>query len=108
MIRRPPRSTLFPYTTLFRSRRRHMALGIRREMHGGAMGRLVHAHAAVARVHGTRSQALHGGLEENAVQAATVDAQLGQLVARMAAARLAVDELAIAVEEHALDRKSVV
>src|SRR3712207_8797488 len=23
MIRRPPRSTLFPYTTLFRSRRRH-------------------------------------------------------------------------------------
>src|SRR5215475_11617315 len=25
MIRRPPRSTLFPYTTLFRSRRRHDA-----------------------------------------------------------------------------------
>src|SRR2546422_4568933 len=25
MIRRPPRSTLFPYTTLFRSRRRHGA-----------------------------------------------------------------------------------
>src|SRR5260370_21923510 len=24
MIRRPPRSTLFPYTTLFRSRRQHM------------------------------------------------------------------------------------
>src|SRR5438034_10448084 len=23
MLRRPPRSTLFPYTTLFRSRRRH-------------------------------------------------------------------------------------
>src|SRR3989442_11180505 len=28
MIRRPPRSTLFPYTTLFRSRRRHHAHGI--------------------------------------------------------------------------------
>src|SRR3712207_6976306 len=27
MIRRPPRSTLFPYTTLFRSRRQH---GLRR------------------------------------------------------------------------------
>src|SRR5439155_25551041 len=27
MIRRPPRSTLFPYTTLFRSRRRHRDLG---------------------------------------------------------------------------------
>src|SRR3989441_9781988 len=26
MIRRPPRSTLFPYTTLFRSRRRNVAL----------------------------------------------------------------------------------
>src|SRR3712207_7543779 len=25
MIRRPPRSTLFPYTTLFRSPRRHVA-----------------------------------------------------------------------------------
>src|SRR3712207_7796921 len=33
MIRRPPRSTLFPYTTLFRSRRA-MALG-EREQHGG-------------------------------------------------------------------------
>src|SRR5260221_14743781 len=27
MIRRPPRSTLFPYTTLFRSAKRHEALG---------------------------------------------------------------------------------
>src|SRR6185437_1611288 len=30
MIRRPPRSTLFPYTTLFRSRRRHPSLQPRR------------------------------------------------------------------------------
>src|SRR5256885_4600254 len=30
MIRRPPRSTLFPYTTLFRSRRRRAASGPRR------------------------------------------------------------------------------
>src|SRR2546426_1344037 len=27
MIRRPPRSTLFPYTTLFRSRPEHVTLG---------------------------------------------------------------------------------
>src|SRR2546422_6335192 len=27
MIRRPPRSTLFPYTTLFRSRRWHLPAG---------------------------------------------------------------------------------
>src|SRR2546430_8505339 len=26
MIRRPPRSTLFPYTTLFRSRRQHLQM----------------------------------------------------------------------------------
>src|SRR2546422_7373488 len=30
MIRRPPRSTLFPYTTLFRSRRRRLGLRRRR------------------------------------------------------------------------------
>src|SRR3712207_7833329 len=34
MIRRPPRSTLFPYTTLFRSRLHHRSGGIRR----GALG----------------------------------------------------------------------
>src|SRR3712207_6869421 len=28
MIRRPPRSTLFPYTTLFRSRGAHVVLGL--------------------------------------------------------------------------------
>src|SRR5258708_24728186 len=33
MIRRPPRSTLFPYTTLFRSRR-HSAIALRRDHHG--------------------------------------------------------------------------
>src|SRR2546425_11895060 len=29
MIRRPPRSTLFPYTTLFRSRQRHQVVDLR-------------------------------------------------------------------------------
>src|SRR3712207_7058003 len=33
MIRRPPRSTLFPYTTLFRSSRR-----CEPKLHGGAVG----------------------------------------------------------------------
>src|SRR3712207_7107375 len=45
MIRRPPRSTLFPYTTLFRSgagnpgspgRRAHLILGDARSFRGGA------------------------------------------------------------------------
>src|SRR2546422_6513653 len=38
MIRRPPRSTLFPYTTLFRSRRhphRRRSLGDRQELRSG-------------------------------------------------------------------------
>src|SRR2546430_12187296 len=37
MIRRPPRSTLFPYTTLFRSRRSHRQIG-RESATGGAAG----------------------------------------------------------------------
>src|SRR5258707_4572790 len=36
MIRRPPRSTLFPYTTLFRSRQFHL----RHTAHGLELGRL--------------------------------------------------------------------
>src|SRR3712207_7040937 len=33
MIRRPPRSTLFPYTTLFRSRHRNYKLALRLSQH---------------------------------------------------------------------------
>src|SRR3712207_7053531 len=36
MIRRPPRSTLFPYTTLFRSLRGHLAVGHTRYSTTGA------------------------------------------------------------------------
>src|SRR5690348_18243289 len=36
MLRRPPRSTLFPYTTLFRSRRRHR--GAERRQPGRTLG----------------------------------------------------------------------
>src|SRR3712207_7696962 len=36
MIRRPPRSTLFPYTTLFRSRARWFR-GVPRELRGGTL-----------------------------------------------------------------------
>src|SRR5690349_23168804 len=49
MIRRPPRSTLFPYTTLFRSRRRADQLSRRPsnpspEMRERVTGAIVHAH----------------------------------------------------------------
>src|SRR5256885_10659685 len=36
MIRRPPRSTLFPYTTLFRSGSRSVSRGSRRSSRGAA------------------------------------------------------------------------
>src|SRR2546430_12778705 len=35
MIRRPPRSTLFPYTTLFRSQGQHRRAGRSQRPHGG-------------------------------------------------------------------------
>src|SRR2546429_3779984 len=41
MIRRPPRSTLFPYTTLFRSEPRHLWPAGGLHAHGGARARVV-------------------------------------------------------------------
>src|SRR2546426_7948452 len=43
MIRRPPRSTLFPYTTLFRSEARSVPPAIARDVlfwHGDTLGRI--------------------------------------------------------------------
>src|SRR3712207_6649171 len=54
MIRRPPRSTLFPYTTLFRSRAEHEALGAARERLGTEEGR--RRYARRAGIEGTLSQ----------------------------------------------------
>src|SRR2546422_6560579 len=46
MIRRPPRSTLFPYTTLFRSRSRELMAGFWEEFRDGAAARGVPEHVA--------------------------------------------------------------
>src|SRR3712207_7877978 len=48
MIRRPPRSTLFPYTTLFRSRRHTLAEG-RPQARGRRVGNLPEARPRRAR-----------------------------------------------------------
>src|SRR2546427_4587925 len=63
MIRRPPRSTLFPYTTLFRSRLRldrGGARGLRRRDHGDggrpSCGRARHARAPRRDESGARSE----------------------------------------------------
>src|SRR2546430_10464413 len=56
MIRRPPRSTLFPYTTLFRSKYRYRTDGdwsvpmvVRAPMGGHAHGALYHSQSIEAR-----------------------------------------------------------
>src|SRR2546422_4853322 len=60
MIRRPPRSTLFPYTTLFRSRVRAARLPPKPpELHGGADGVRDSPGGARQRVHDGRDGPLH-------------------------------------------------
>src|SRR5215470_13653548 len=54
MIRRPPRSTLFPYTTLFRSPRPH-----RRHRHGGVT---VRGQTAAGDRKSTRLNSSHGSI----------------------------------------------
>src|SRR3712207_6860995 len=54
MIRRPPRSTLFPYTTLFRSRAEYEALRAARERLTTKEGRRCYARRAG--IEGTLSQ----------------------------------------------------
>src|SRR3712207_8268168 len=56
MIRRPPRSTLFPYTTLFRSH-------FRADRLGPALRRRAARHAAGAAAHAARAEAARGGPE---------------------------------------------
>src|SRR5947207_9630010 len=41
MIRRPPRSTLFPYTTLFRSNGGEIVIGVEIVVNGGDKGKIV-------------------------------------------------------------------
>src|SRR5438876_6890924 len=48
MIRRPPRSTLFPYTTLFRSQPKRAAELRRTELGPNRLGALGHAEAHLA------------------------------------------------------------
>src|SRR2546428_8386806 len=57
MIRRPPRSTLFPYTTLFRSRAEHHQLGHRRER--GRRDAAVHAQQLVHTAEGLRVRGMN-------------------------------------------------
>src|SRR5258708_11018004 len=69
MIRRPPRSTLFPYTTLFRSvPRTGAALRVVRALHE-AGGAREHEHAVRPDLsdHGAQAQPSTGGHQVNAL-----------------------------------------
>src|SRR5947209_9538028 len=57
LIRRPPRSTLFPYTTLFRSKRRlqRRATGRRRDVPGDAARRPAGEHGGRLSASGDRA-----------------------------------------------------
>src|SRR5256885_16004321 len=83
MIRRPPRSTLFPYTTLFRSHRQLVA---------GPEALLVHLAQQVAHVHGHVAEVdLHrAGVEALVADRAVVRhvLELLPVAQRHAAARL--------------------
>src|SRR3990172_3652218 len=59
MIRRPPRSTLFPYTTLFRSPRRWGGWGVGFRLQNGRPRRLMQSRCQVDRK-STRLNSSHG------------------------------------------------
>src|SRR3712207_7441933 len=61
MIRRPPRSTLFPYTTLFRSRRRELLRAGRGHRRRSASGRQGAAQDLRLEAGPSRGQARRGG-----------------------------------------------
>src|SRR5256885_7203253 len=59
MIRRPPRSTLFPYTTLFRSARRAHAHAVAARRLAGAAGAGAHGGAGAAALGDRKSTRLN-------------------------------------------------
>src|SRR3712207_9106347 len=84
MIRRPPRSTLFPYTTLFRSPAGHEARhgGVDEGLAGGAEALVVLAEAAAVAEPG------EGALDDPAArQHAAPAARLGRLIGDLHARR---------------------
>src|SRR5256885_16887833 len=69
MIRRPPRSTLFPYTTLFRSGRGAGTPGVRHTEHDRVGGRALAAPGGSGHV----SPRLPQGIRQGRAEAATTD-----------------------------------
>src|SRR3712207_7323384 len=70
MIRRPPRSTLFPYTTLFRSSRRLPLVGLM----AGVSRQVGRIHALTASAEVYRDEELRVRLEQEGIRASAVKA----------------------------------
>src|SRR3712207_9588286 len=70
MIRRPPRSTLFPYTTLFRSRAERGREGARAVAPGPGAGGLVHQRGRLPAAGGVHLVGDGGGGDERAAEPA--------------------------------------
>src|SRR3712207_7382262 len=70
MIRRPPRSTLFPYTTLFRSGRRRASRRRRRGRLRGGVREALHGRVALEPPAPGRAQARRGGVRARALRGA--------------------------------------
>src|SRR5437773_5654363 len=64
MIRRPPRSTLFPYTTLFRSQVVEPEGRVRAQDHQVAVGKVHHPHDAEDEIKPGGRQRVHGDRSE--------------------------------------------
>src|SRR5260370_5888407 len=86
MIRRPPRSTLFPYTTLFRSKRRDADAVAVLDRNAVGLGQAVHARDDPRRHGGVRldgAPALGARPAEPLID--RMDRDLGELAARKGA-----------------------
>src|SRR5256885_16767872 len=87
MIRRPPRSTLFPYTTLFRSQRAHIVVGERGRLRRIVTKDLRHpavaVHAIQTRIEGADPQRAAVILEQPRDLVAAERAQIAGLVTKM-------------------------
>src|SRR5256885_11201981 len=100
MIRRPPRSTLFPYTTLFRSDtcRRHglFEKGQRNQRHEGAR------HAVARAVEHAAQQALRCGAEEIRIAAHHV-ARLDRKSTRLNSSHLVISYAVFCLQQKAIE-----
>src|SRR3989441_13281194 len=86
MIRRPPRSTLFPYTTLFRSRQRAVVAGVHRLQHVEGFAAATLANDDAVRAHAERV------LDQVALHDLTLALDVGWTRTRSACARTARSE----------------